>query len=437
MAHDHFGPVLQFLREFSAGQESGEQPDELLLQRFAKDGDETAFARLLHRYAPMVLGVGQRILGNAADAEDAFQATFFVLARKARSISRPGQLGNWLYGVAYRTALKARTERVRRRRREDRAPERRPADSAQDVVWRDLQPVLDEEVNRLPAKYRAPFLLCHVEGKTNEEAARQLRCPLGTILSRLARARRQLQDRLTRRGVTLSMGLLTTALSREALAAEVSAELMQKTVRSAIGFATVSGITHSFAAILAEGVLQAMFFAKVKAIGVSLLTVALLAGGLSLYAARVPAESAKAGQGVVLSSPAPVPAKQNTGGSGAGTAAQSAQKIKSLLKEKLDTANLEMDARMKEFLAGRGTLDFLFAASRRLLDAQRDVAETKADHIAALEAHWQRMKQIEEIDQERFNSGRIPVQDLAQSKYNRLEAEVWLEKAKAMPEPKK
>ncbi|HEV3203367.1 MAG TPA: sigma-70 family RNA polymerase sigma factor, partial [Gemmataceae bacterium] len=271
MAGDQFGTVLRYLRKLTGAFDPGEQPDAVLLNRFATERDETAFAGLMDRYAPMVLGVGRRILGNSSDAEDAFQATFFVLARKAGSISRPEQLGNWLYGVAYRTALKAKTEMGRRRLREHLAPPRPTSDTVLEAVWRDLRPILDEEVNRLPVKYRVAFLLCHVEGKTNAEAARQLRCPVGTILSRLARARRQLRNRLTRRGVTLSVAFLTSSISRESLAAEVSAELMQSTVRMALSFAAVSGISQSFAAILAEGVLQAMFLNNIKTIGLSLL----------------------------------------------------------------------------------------------------------------------------------------------------------------------
>src|SRR5262249_37019208 len=153
------------------------------------------------------------------------QAVFLVLARKAGAIGRPELLANWLYGVAYRTALKAKTARIRRRLLEIRALPRNAADPVVDATWQDLRPLLDEEVNRLPAKFPAPFLLCHIEGKTNEEAARQLRCPLGTILSRLARARQRLRQRLTRRGVTLSAGLLAAQLTPESLAAPVSGRL--------------------------------------------------------------------------------------------------------------------------------------------------------------------------------------------------------------------
>src|SRR5262249_31616689 len=147
---------------------------------------------------------------NEHDAEDAFQATFLILVRKAGSLGRPELLGNWLYGVAYRTAARARAEATRRRFREVPLIDRDlPAkESTPDGVWRDLRPVLDEEINRLPDKYRAPFVLCYLEGKTNEEAARQLGCPLGTVLSRLARARERLRLRLTSRGLTLSVGLL-------------------------------------------------------------------------------------------------------------------------------------------------------------------------------------------------------------------------------------
>src|SRR5262249_34111246 len=159
--------------------------DRQLLQRFASGHDETAFTALVGRHGPMVLGVCRRVLHSIHDAEDAFQATFLVLARKAGSVRQPDALGNWLYGVAYRTALEARTRAAKRRARERELAEEPPVEPGGAIDWSDLRAVLDGEVNRLPDKYRSPFVLCYLEGRTNEEAARLLRCPKGTILSRL------------------------------------------------------------------------------------------------------------------------------------------------------------------------------------------------------------------------------------------------------------
>jgi len=175
--------------------------DDQLLRRFASDRDEEAFAALVRRHGPLVLAVCRLVLGGAHDADDAFQATFLVLARKAGSIRDPGLLGNWLYGVASRIARRIRSAVNRRQARERQV--RRLPEFPQSAVAEisDLRPVLDEELRRLPEKYRAAVGLCYLEGKTNEEAARLLRWPTGTVKGRLARARDLLRQRLTRRGL--------------------------------------------------------------------------------------------------------------------------------------------------------------------------------------------------------------------------------------------
>src|SRR5581483_9321050 len=179
--------VIRRLR-LSQGREGGAGPtDAELLERFLASRDETAFEALVRRHGPMVLGVCRRILRDSHDAEDAFQATFLVLVRKAASVVPREQLGNWLYGVAYRTALKARTARARRRRHERRAHALPAAAPAGESL--DLRPLLDQHLERLPAAYRAAVVLCDLEGRTKREAARQLGVPEGTLSSRLARGR--------------------------------------------------------------------------------------------------------------------------------------------------------------------------------------------------------------------------------------------------------
>jgi RNA polymerase sigma factor (sigma-70 family) len=250
-------------------------PDCELLARFVRAADEAAFASLVERHALMVLGVCRRVLGNLHDAEDAFQATFLVLARKASAIRQPDSLANWLYGVAYRTALEARTKAVRRRVRQ-RALTNEPAvECAHELDQSDLRAVLDCEVKRLPDRYRSPFVLCCLEGRTNEEAARLLRCPKGTILSRLAWARQRLRTRLTRRGVTLSLASLG-ALWRADVA---SAKLVNETALAArllvLGRAAATAEVIS----LTKGVLISMFIEKLK-----LLSAAVVALGLVGFA---------------------------------------------------------------------------------------------------------------------------------------------------------
>src|SRR4051812_28608475 len=218
--------------------------DEQLLDRFLDRDDESAvsearaeaaFRAIVVRHGPMVLGVCRHVLNQLQDAEDAFQATFLVLARKAGSIRDRRVLARWLYEVAYRIAMRARTHGVSRRTHERQGGEMVASVSYDDHSWRELRPVLHEEVNRLPEKYRVPVILCYLEGKTNEEVAQLLRWPVGTVKGRLSRARDLLRSRLTRRGLALSAAFLVTALSRNAVFAEVvPSYLIDSTVEHAM-----------------------------------------------------------------------------------------------------------------------------------------------------------------------------------------------------------
>jgi RNA polymerase sigma factor (sigma-70 family) len=163
--------------------------DAQLLERFAVERDEAAFASLLQRHGPLVWGVCRRVLTEEHAAEDAFQATFLVLVRKAQAVSKKASIRSWLYGVALRVALRARQREALRRHHEQKAPVRAQEEMRPEEIWQDVRPILDEEIERLPEKYRLPVLLCYLEGQTNDEAARLLNCPRGTIATRLARAR--------------------------------------------------------------------------------------------------------------------------------------------------------------------------------------------------------------------------------------------------------
>src|SRR5262245_48018459 len=275
------GSLLRFLRRIAVlGADAA--TDRQLLERFASGRDEMAFTTLVGRHGPMVLGVCRRVLLNAHDAEDAFQATFLVLARKAGSVSRPEALGNWLYGVAYRTALEARTKAAKRRARERELAEEPTVDPSSALVRSDLRAALDREINRLPDRYRAPFVLCYLQGRTNEEAARLLRCPKGTILSRLAWARQRLRDRLARRGVALSAAGASAVFTVDSLSAAVSADLVGSTAAAARLFVCGQAAAPAEVIALARGVLKAMVIDRLKAASLVLLAaVALLAGGLA------------------------------------------------------------------------------------------------------------------------------------------------------------
>src|SRR5438105_6629271 len=156
-------------------QEEENAPAGELLERFVVQRDESAFANLVHRYGSLVLGVCQRVLGDTHQAEDAFQATFLVLVRRAGSLDGRGRLGNWLYAVAYRTATKARMTAARRRARERQAMDSTSeAYTVDEQAWDEVRPILDEELSQLPRKYRAPLILCYLEGKTQQQAAQEL-----------------------------------------------------------------------------------------------------------------------------------------------------------------------------------------------------------------------------------------------------------------------
>jgi RNA polymerase sigma factor (sigma-70 family) len=284
MAQQGSNLVVRFLRRIVAAHGGGDATDGQLLNRFAAEHDESAFAALVQRHGPMVLGVCRRLLPELQDAEDAFQATFLVLVRKASSIARSELLGNWLYGVAHRTALEARRRAARRRARERQVPDMAAVASSTEAVWSDLRPVLDEEVGRLPAKFRLPVVLCYFEGRTNEEAARLLGCPKGTVLSRLASARERLRDRLTRRGLALPAGLFAAALSENGAAA-MPPGLLDATVRAAVlaavgDKAAVSGPV----AVLAAEVVRAMGMTKLKYLTATLLAVGLVGAGAGVGA---------------------------------------------------------------------------------------------------------------------------------------------------------
>jgi RNA polymerase sigma factor (sigma-70 family) len=236
MAAAPLSKVIRQLRGVVARQDTAGLTEADLWERYVQERDEAAFETLVRRHGPMVLGVCRRILRNEQDAEDAFQATFLVLVRNARSIHKRESLGSWLYGVAYRIARRAKGGRARRPVQDVDLPHIAAPESCPAWLVRDLRLVLDEEVNRLPPIYRVPFVLCHMEGKTNEQAARQLGCPVGTVLSRLARARGRLRARLTRRGLALSAAMWAIALAEGVAAAAVPAALMKTTAKAAIRF---------------------------------------------------------------------------------------------------------------------------------------------------------------------------------------------------------
>jgi RNA polymerase sigma factor (sigma-70 family) len=286
-------PVLQYIRDRVRPNSLADLPDSQLLDRFISSRDEQAFALIVNRHGPMVFAVCRRKLGRVHDAEDAFQATFLVLARKAASIRHREMLSSWLYGVACRTATKAQANARKRRAREQPMANLVEPQIPAGELCPDLRPILDEEVCRLPAKYRAAFILCCLEGKSTEEAARGLGCPKGTVHSRLAWARQRLRSRLTRRGVALPAAVFTTLLARQAASAVVPTVLVSQTTKAAIlfalGEAAAGGAVSAPVLILTRGVLHAMLATKLTVSAVVLLTLALFGGVGVLISPRIEA----------------------------------------------------------------------------------------------------------------------------------------------------
>lgn len=294
MANGQLQGVIQHLRLRLAAHGSDGVPDAQLLERFTGQQDEAAFELLVWRHGKMVLGTCRRLLRDAHEAEDAFQACFLALARRAGSIGRRESVGGWLYKVAYRLALGAKARRTKRDAREqsrgDLAAVAGAPDPAAEAARREIGRVLDDEVNRLPDRYRVPFVLCHFEGRSNAEVARELGCPLGTVESRLTRARQRLRTGLSRRGVTLSAGLLATLAGQDAALASVPAALAAFTAKAATlvaaGQVEAARMVSTNVAALTEGVLRAMFITKLKTAAAVLLAVALAGTGAGVLTYR-------------------------------------------------------------------------------------------------------------------------------------------------------
>lgn len=299
--------VIQSLRR-TRPHDDANVSDGRLLDQFIEHQDQAAFAALVERHGPMVWGVCRRILAHHQDAEDAFQATFLVLARKAASIRPRGMVGNWLFGVARRTGLKAKTMADKRRSREKQVLALPEPEALKPGRAGAVELLIDQELACLPDKYRIAIILCDLEGKTNKVAARHLKVPEGTLATRLRTGRVLLAKRLARRGVTLSGGALALLLSQNAARACMPAALASSTVKAANliapGTAGAGAISANVTALM-EGVLKAMMLSKLK----SALAGLLVAGLLVFAVLSRPATAAQDGEEPTRQTP-PSPKKE-------------------------------------------------------------------------------------------------------------------------------
>jgi RNA polymerase sigma factor (sigma-70 family) len=280
--------LIHCLRKLVAPPSCADVPDPQLLERFLTQRSEAAFAALVRRHGPMVLSVCRRILHHTQDAEDAFQATFLVLARKAGSIRKHESVGSWLHGVAYRVSRMSKNKETRRRARQRGIAQQQPAEARDDIHWHELRLVLDEELGKLPEKYRTPLVLCYLEGRTRDEAAKQLGVSKAVFRRRLEYGRDQLGRQLARRGLTLSAALSAPLLADAAAQAALPPLLIATTVRAGLASAlgnTVSGILSDQVVALAESGASSLLAKKASIAVILLASLTLGVGSLLAYRA--------------------------------------------------------------------------------------------------------------------------------------------------------
>lgn len=270
-----------------------EPTDGELLERFVALGDSSAFGEIIRRHGGMVTSVCRRVLKNSQDVEDAFQAAFLVLARKAGSLRRSGPLANWLHTIAFRIALGMKSSAARRIMHERQGAAMARSEGSSEGTWERIRPALDEALSRLPEKYRSPIVLCYLEGKSTEGAARELGWPKGTVLTRLARAREKLRASLVRQGIAVTGAALAALIAENEASAAVSPAVVASTMKAAAGVAAGkgmgSGLVSAHVGALMRGGLKTMMWAKVKT-AAAVMTISMAGAGGSLVAYRTLAE---------------------------------------------------------------------------------------------------------------------------------------------------
>ncbi|MBA4066904.1 MAG: hypothetical protein C0501_25000 [Isosphaera sp.] len=402
-----------------------------LLSRIIEQRDEIAWDALARRHGPMVWGVCRRILGHTQDAEDAFQATFIVLVRRATSIRPRSGVANWLYGVARQTAVKAKAMAVRRGVRERQVPVLPEVGVVEPARDDDLRLLLDRELNRLPDKYRAPIVLCDLEGRTFKDAARELGWPEGTLSGRLSRARKMLADRLTRAGAVLSAGPVVLGIGEAATAGGVPTRLVASTVTAGwqlAGGQTMTGLTPAAAALTQE-VLRTMLIPKLKLVASVLLVGGLMLTGVATLArqpgvtpeepTKADARPPKAGDG-----PKDQPPKGRPGGD---------TKIKELQKERLALLRQIADQVVAANKGGQVPLATVLEAQREVIAAELELCGTNKERIAVLEKKVELAREIEKTTARGVEARTVSGTDLLKAQASRLDAEIELEKVKAAP----
>ncbi|MGP0062339.1 MAG: RNA polymerase sigma factor [Isosphaeraceae bacterium] len=376
-----------------------------LLERYLEQRDELAFEAIVSRHGPMVLGVCRRMLGDSSDVDDAFQATFLVLVRRARQLGPRDAIGPWLYGVAARVALRTRSQAARHRRYEPIALEF-PAVAPRDPrVDADLVEVLDQELSRLPSKYRAPLVLCYLEGRTHEEAARDLGWPVGTVKGRLARGRELLRSRLTRRGLAPSAGVLASHLAPPATAV-LERALIARTVTSC--FSIVAGQSiHQVVSVsitsLVEGVLAAMILSKLKWAALAAIVTGVAFTSVGVMARQDTKAKPESPPGSVKKAFKPVEKYKVS----IGNTLPLVEKGESAVdprRQLVEAARSAYRATWEAFREGHASAEQVHDVSRRWMEALDGIAKDPAGKIVASDAHLERMRDLLRVQTDRPHS---------------------------------
>ena len=401
MAHSLFRRLFRRVHGL-AGAET--VTDAALIEDYVARGEQKAFELLVWRHGAMVLQTCRRIVGCADEAEDAMQAVFWILARKASTIRRREALPGWLHRIAVRVALVAK-------KRRGRFPTLDPAaEPARAALERNPGlDLLDEELNRLPAKYRVPIVLCHLQQKSSAEAAQELGIPPGTLFSRLARGREKLRVRLQRRGLEVGAGAALVLEQSVQAAPSCAAPLVERTVAGALAFvATRSAELSRPVLVLAKGVLHAMWLRNIALVSAVVMLIGSVITGAWF---AVPPAAAQ------IQKPAGVPDEPKK------------SKLPELLKKRYESALRTYDAATEVFRAGRDGPDVCYQWSLKVLEAQLDWKP--ADRVKAHVAHRDRMRPVYDLMKARYNLGNKGAFDYGIAEHGLFEAELWLEREQA------
>jgi RNA polymerase sigma factor (sigma-70 family) len=435
MAKPRWGNVLRGVHSLLEEGVTGAVADSDLLQRYATGGRESAeraFAALVDRHGAMVLRVCRNVLRDRHAAEDAFQATFLVLARKAASLWVHDSIGPWLHGVAFRTSCCARNAAVRRRRHERQASEQTSQQTNTEEAD-DVGPILHQEIGRLPERYRAAVVLCYLEGLTHEQAGERLNCPVGTVRSRLATGRERLRRRLTARGMSPAHGDLEPAIDRAVSAMVIPAALAESAIRNALvdaATAAAGGVPAAVTALAKEG-MRLMLLARLRPLALGLVLIA--GGGAVGVVAFAQRPKAPAGFDVPKApavSSAPVPRTDRT-----------------FLEARIQTAReiLRQDMQRLRIMVGEGDvgLEEIQVWSRHLMEDRLRLAGTPAERLDAIREHRNLMIALERMTTQWAATFQARTSDGLKGKYYRLEADQLLveaggdpQKEAPAPEPK-